>query len=81
MTSVQGVLDAASKLGLVAVIIAFIRVLGWLAGLVIVLRGCPPADRAKVLRAYGASQPRPGRRSNANSVEENHDRHSDDIGP
>jgi len=61
MASMMDMLDTAPEVGVVVAVIASVRILAWLIGLVIVLRGCPPADRPKVLRAYGASQPRPSR--------------------
>ena len=57
MASLVDMLNMAPELGVVVGIVVSIRVLGWLVGLVIVLRGCPPEHRPKILRAYGASQP------------------------
>lgn len=58
MASVVDVLGVAPQIGILAAIIAGVRMVVWLVGLMIVLRGCPPEHRSKVLRAYGASLPR-----------------------
>lgn len=75
MSSLVDIVNLAPSLGLAAAIFGGVRLVVWLIGLVIVLRNCPPEHRPKVLRAYGASQPRPGGR--AGSVESRSNRDDD----
>lgn len=51
-------LHSVGWVGLAAAGLGIVALLVWLAGLAIALRGSKPAERDRILRAYGQCQPR-----------------------
>jgi hypothetical protein len=77
VSSLVDIVNLAPSLGLAAAIFGAVRLVTWLIGLIIVLRDCPPEQRPKILRAYGASQPRNRVRALSGSIERQGNRDDD----